>query len=91
MGKRAAKKSLLDAYQFERFKTSSVAKGKLGDKNARVLSLSRRSKKASVTNVASCTEAIMIVRSNSFVIFRAVTAAFTLSLRFAGFSVSRPV
>ena len=90
MGKQAPKKSLLDAYQFDGFKTSAVAKGKFGDKKARVLSLCRHSKKVSAGNAAKRTEAITTARSNSFVIFRAVTAACIWSLRYGGFSAKRP-
>lgn len=91
MGKTSSKKSLLDAYQFDRFKTSIVAKGKLGDKCARVLSLSRRSKKVSATNAASYIGAITTVRPRLFAISPAVTAEFTLSLRLGEFFVRKLV
>jgi hypothetical protein len=48
MIKPPSKKSLLDAYQFKGFKTLATAKGMMGDKNARVLLLSRRLKKKSL-------------------------------------------
>lgn len=84
MAKTSSKKSLLDAYQFHGYKTLAVAKGKLGDKNARVLSLSRRSKKVYATNVANCIGATMIARPRLCAIFHAVTAVYTLSLRSVG-------
>lgn len=90
MGKTSSKKSLLDAYQFDGFKTSIVAKGRLGDKNARVLSLSRRSKKVSATNVANYIEAFTTARPRWFVISPAVTGEFTLSLRLDGYVVRSP-
>ena len=77
MGKKAAKKSLLDAYQFNGFKTSSVVKGKFGDPNARVLSLSRRSKKVSALSAVSSTEVITIAKLSASAIFRVVTGAYT--------------
>ena len=40
-----SKKSLLDAYRCDGFKTEKIAKGKFGDQTALVLSLTRRSKK----------------------------------------------
>jgi hypothetical protein len=89
MRKTSAKKSLLDAYQFDGFKTSSAVKGKLGDKNARVLSLSRRSKKVSAINAADCIAAITTVNPSSLATFRAVIDAFTLSLRSGGYSVKK--
>jgi hypothetical protein len=88
MGK-TSKKSLLDAYQFDGFKTSSTAKGKLGDKNARVLSLSRRSKKVFAINAVNYIEAITTERPRSFEIFHVVIGAFIWSLRFDGSSVKR--
>jgi hypothetical protein len=51
MIKSSTKKSLLDAYQFEGFKTLKAAKGMVGDKNARVLLLSRRFKKKSLRSM----------------------------------------
>jgi hypothetical protein len=77
MVKKAAKKSLLDAYQFDGFKTSSVVKGKFGDQNARVLSLSRRSKKVSALSAVSATDVITIAKLSSSGIFRVATGAFT--------------
>jgi hypothetical protein len=89
MIKSSAKKSLLDAYQFDGFKTSATAKGKLGDKNSRVLSLSRRSKKVAAINAVNCIEGITIAGPSLFAIFRAATVASTLSLRSVGFSVKK--
>lgn len=83
MKKISAKKSLIDAYQFVGFKTSSAAKGKLQDKNARVLSLSRRSKKVFVTNVENYIEVFTTEKSNRFAIYPAVIDVSTWSLKFA--------
>ena len=89
MQKIPSKKSLLDAYQFDGFKTLIAVKGKLGDKNARVLSLARRSKKVSAINAVSFIRDIMTALPSSLAIFPAVIAAFILSLRSGGFSVKR--
>jgi len=91
MIKSSSKKSLLDAYIFDGFKTSTSAKGKFGDKNARVLSLSRRSKKVSAGSAASFTEAIMIGQLRLFVIFPVAIVGFILSSKFGEFVVKRPV
>ncbi len=85
MNNKSAKKSLIDAYQFTGFKTSMAAKGKLGDKNARVLSLSRRSKKVSVISAENCIEVFTIAKSNKYVICPVATAVFIWNLKFAGY------
>ena len=85
MNKTSAKKSLIDAYQFAGFKTSKLAKGKRGDKNARVLSLSRRSKKVCVINVENYIEDFTIAESSRFAIYPAATAASIWNLKFAGY------
>ena len=90
MGKTSSKKSLLDAYQFDRFKTSAIARGRVGDKNARVLSLFRRSKKVSVINVANFIGAITTACRRRFAISPVVTVESTLSLKPVGFSVRKP-
>lgn len=87
MKKTSAKKSLLDAYQFSGFKTSSSAKGKLSDKNARVLSLSRRSKKVSVISAENCIEVFTTAKSNKFAIYLAATAVSIWNLKFAEYFV----
>jgi len=87
MKKTSPKKSLLDAYQFSGFKTSSSAKGKLSDKNARVLSLSRRSKKVSVISAENCIEVFTIAKSNKFAIYLAATAVSIWNLKFAEYFV----
>jgi len=85
MKKSTAKKSLIDAYQFAGYKTSPSAKGKLGDKNARVLSLSRRSKKVCVINVENYIAVFTIAKSSRFAIYPAATAASIWNLKFAGY------
>lgn len=90
MRKKPSKKSLLDAYQFPGFKTSKSAKGKFGDKNALVLSLIRRSKKASAPSAENFIGAGMTARQGWFAISRAVIDACTLRLRPAGFCARRP-
>lgn len=82
MNKTSAKKSLIDAYQFAGFKTSAAAKGKLGDKNARVLSLSRRSKKVFAINAENYIEVFTTAKSNWFVIYPAATDASIWNLKF---------
>lgn len=82
MKKNSPKKSLLDAYQFIGFKTSAAAKGKLGDKNARVLSLTQRSKKVSALNVVNFTKATMTARSRLFEIYRVVIVGSISNLKF---------
>lgn len=91
MAKTAPKKSLLDAYRFDNFKTGKMAKGRFGDKTALVLSLSRRSKKVCVSNVALGTGVGTTGKSNRSEIYRAAIAAFTLSSRSGVFVVERPV
>jgi hypothetical protein len=85
MKKASGKKSLLDAYQFSGFKTSSSAKGKLGDKNARVLSLSRRSKKVSVISAENYIEVFTTAKSNKFAIYLVATAVSIWNLKFGGY------
>ena len=85
----ASKKSLLDAYQFDKFRTGKLAKGKFGDKNALMLLLSRRSKKVCALNVAAGTAGGMIARLKSFEIYPAVTAVFILSSRLGVFVAGR--
>ena len=91
MKKSSAKKSLLDAYQFDGFKTSPAAKGKLGDKNARVLSLFHRKKKVFVYSVASGTEVGTIGKSKWSETFHAGIDAFIWNLTSDVFSVERLV
>jgi hypothetical protein len=91
MQKSLSKKSLLDGYKFIGFKTSGIAKGKLGDKYARVLRLSRRSKKVYALSAGDCTEVGTTEVSSWCEIFPPVTIAFILKSRFAGFSVRKPV
>lgn len=81
MIKKSSKKSLLDAYQFPGFRTSKVVKGLFGDKNALVLTLSRRSKKVSVLNAQEFIEAGTTARPDWFAIFRVAIVAYTLRLR----------
>jgi hypothetical protein len=81
MLKKTSKKSLLDAYQFDGFKTGKLAKGKFGDKTALVLSLSRRSKKVCAGNAAASIVVGTTGRSRRSVICRAVIAAFISSLK----------
>lgn len=90
MKKTSAKKSLIDAYQFAGFKTSAVAKGKLGDKNARVLLLTRRSKKVSVINAENCIEVFTTEKLNRFATYRAATDASIWSLKFAEYFAKAP-
>lgn len=90
MNKTSGKKSLIDAYQFSGFKTSAAAKGKLGDKNARVLSLSRRSKKVFAINAVNFTEVFMTAKSNRFAICRAATDVSIWSLKFAEYFAKAP-
>jgi hypothetical protein len=84
MQKRSSKKSLLDAYQFTGFKTSKAVKGMFGDKNALVLTLTRRSKKVFAPSVIDGIAGGMIGRQDWFAIFHAVTDACTLKLRPVG-------
>lgn len=92
MKKSSKKKSLLDAYQFTNFKTSKSIKGKLGDKNARVLTLVRRLKKrVSVVNAENYIKDGMIARSKLFGTFRAAIVVFILNLRYVAFSAKRLV
>ena len=90
MVKKSSKKSLLDAYQFDNFKTCKAAKGRFGDKAALVLSLSRRSKKVCAPNVTVGIEAGTIENSRWFAICRAATGGFTWSSRLGGFVAGSP-
>jgi hypothetical protein len=89
MVKKTSKKSLLDAYQFDNFRTDKVAKGRFGDKAALVLSLARRSKKVCAPNVASGTGVGTTARSRRSGICRAATAAFIWSSTSGAFAVER--
>lgn len=91
MFKKTSKKSLLDAYQFEQFKTGKVAKGRFGDRTALVLPLTRRSKKAYAPSVAGGIAAGTIERSRRSVIYPVGTVAFIWNLKFDVFAVERLV
>jgi hypothetical protein len=90
MVRKASKKSLIDAYQFDKFKTGKLVKGKFGDQNALVLSLSRRSKKVYALNAASGTEVGMTERPRWSEICHAVTGKFIWSLRSGAFAAAGP-
>jgi hypothetical protein len=91
MVKKASKKSLIDAYQFDNFKTCKAAKGRFGDKTALVLLLSRRSKKVYAPNVAFGTGAGTTERSRWSGICRAATGEFIWSSRLGVFAAVGPV
>jgi len=80
MVKKTSKKSLLDAYQFDKFKTGNVAKGRFGDKTALVLPLARLSKKVFAPNVAVGIAVGMIERSRRSGIYQAAIVAFIWNL-----------
>lgn len=80
MVKKTSKKSLLDAYQFDKFKTGKIAKGRFGDKAALVLPLARRSKKVYAPNAIVGIEAGMIGRSRPCGIYQVATAVFIWNL-----------
>ena len=90
MVKKISKKSLSDAYRFDNFKTGKLAKGKFGDQNSLVLSLSRRSKKVYAINAVAGTEAGMIERPKWSGIYRAVIDGFIWNLISGAFAVERP-
>jgi len=77
MSKKPSKKSLLDAYQFPGFRTGKAAKGMFGDKNALVLTLSRRSKKVCASNAANSIGAVTTERLDWFEICHPVIGACT--------------
>jgi len=81
MIKKPSNKSLFDAYQFDKFKTGKLAKGRFGDKTALVLSLSRRSKKVYAGNVIAGTAVGMIENLRVHETFQVVTAVFMWSSR----------
>jgi hypothetical protein len=91
MVKKASKKSLIDAYRFDNFKTCKVAKGRFGDKTALVLSLSRRSKKVYAPSVVFGTEVGTTESSRWSGICRAATGEFIWNLRFGAFAAVGPV
>jgi hypothetical protein len=90
MVKKASKKSLIDAYQFDNFKTGKTAKGRFGDKTSLVLSFSRRSKKVYARNVAFGTEAGTTESSRWSGICHAVTGEFIWNLRLGAFAAVGP-
>jgi hypothetical protein len=82
MQKTRSRKSLLDAYRFNGFKTSSVVKGRVGDKKARVLTLNRRLKKrVFVINAANYIADITIERLKLFEICLVVIEEFIFNLK----------
>jgi hypothetical protein len=83
---KASKKSLLDAYQFDGYKTGRFAKGKFGDKHALVLPLIRRSKKVSAHNAESFIAADTIARPRLFATCPVAPGEFTWSSRFGVFA-----
>ncbi len=91
MFKKTSKKSLLDAYQIDKFKTGKVAKGRFGDKTALVLPLARRSKKVYASNVAGIIAAGMTERSRRSGIYPVATVAFIWNLRSDVFAAERLV
>ena len=83
---KASKKSLLDAYEFDGYKTGRFAKGKFGDKHALVLPLIRRSKKVSAHNVEDFIEADTIVRPRLFATCPVAPGESISNLRFGVFA-----
>jgi hypothetical protein len=88
---KTTKKSLFDAYQFENFKTTKQVKGKFGDKQSRVITLTRRQKKAFVLIAVNGIEGGMIARRSWYAIFRAVIGEFIWNLRYGGYDAARRV
>lgn len=66
MYNRAKKKCLSDSYSFPFFQPSVTVSGLFGDSHARVIQLSRRSKKQSAALADSSEAAGMIVGRNAF-------------------------
>ncbi len=89
MIKKTSKKSLLDAYRFDNFKTSKTVKGRFGDKAALVLSLARRSKKVSAPNAAGGIVVGTTESARQSGICHAATAAFIWSSTSDVFAVGR--
>jgi hypothetical protein len=69
------KRRLWDAYAFRGFRPESTVRGIFGDPKARIIRLSRRSKKHYAVHADALTMVGMIVPSVSCAIFRARTRA----------------
>jgi hypothetical protein len=82
------RKTLLDAYHFPGFRPDKIIKGCFGDSKAFVITLKRRSKKQCVQSVTGNNPVFMTTRLNEHGIFPAGDAAFILSLKCAGSTVS---
>jgi hypothetical protein len=79
---KASKKSLLDAYQFDGYKTGRFAKGKFGDKHALILPLKRRSKKVAAHSAEGFIEAGTIARPRLFATFPVAPGEFISNSKF---------
>lgn len=80
MGKRQRKKRLWDSYRFGDFHPSSSVAGVFGDRKARVIRLSRRSKKLFAEHAGRLIEHGTTAGDDAFAIFPVVERASTLSL-----------
>lgn len=79
MPRRAKKKRLSDSYRFPFFKPSVTVSGLFGDSHARVIRLSRRSKKQSAAPADWSAAGGTIADQNTFVTCRAVGLGSILS------------
>ena len=76
------KRSLYDAYKFPGFTPKQQISGIFGDPNALAIKLNRRGKKLLVAPAVKFIELSMIVRSDKFVTFLAVTSVFISGWKF---------
>jgi hypothetical protein len=78
--KRDRKRHLSDTYSFEGFRPADEVRGIFGKPKARILSLTRRSKKQPAVNVAPCKEGGMTAGSSWYGTCRAETYTSTWNL-----------
>jgi hypothetical protein len=79
MAKQRRAKRLWDCYKFPGFKPTSTVTGVFGDRQTRVITLTRRSKKQSAETAEKFMSHGMIVVDEGYVIFRAAEFASTLN------------
>ena len=79
---RCRKRRLWDLYRFPGFQPSSTVTGIFGDPGARVIALTRRSKKHAAERVGYRTARGTIARRAAFAICRVAIAGFTWTSRF---------
>jgi len=82
--KQRRKKRLWDSYRLGNFRPSSEVRGIFGDPKARVITLTRRSKKQFAAYAVRFTAVGMTSGGGAFGIFRAPTRGYTWSSTFGG-------